>query len=169
MGKRRDWTKVGEVVDKVHELGLSLKDGAGQFGLKPVVLYEYNRLMKRQAPNGGAGVDGGKAAERHLEDWSVQLPEEVQDLIRSHRHEHPTHGFKRIEDELGRPVRHFAYPYGKHDQRVVDAVREAGYVTACTTVRGAVREGADPFLLPRLTIGKRMGMARFLLRLTIRH
>jgi peptidoglycan/xylan/chitin deacetylase (PgdA/CDA1 family) len=76
---------------------------------------------------------------------------------------------KQIEDALGRPVRHFAYPYGHHDDRVVDAVREAGYATACTTLKGAVREGADRFRLPRLTIGKRMGMTRFLLRLTIRH
>jgi len=75
---------------------------------------------------------------------------------------------KRIEDELGREVRHFCYPYGAHDDRVVEAVAEAGYLTACTTLRGAVRPGADPLRLPRLTVGKRMGMARFVLRITVR-
>ena len=76
---------------------------------------------------------------------------------------------KLIEDRLGRRVRHFSYPYGKADRRVVDAVRAAGYETACTTERGAVPAGADPLRLPRLTVGKRMGMLRFLLRLTVRH
>ena len=76
---------------------------------------------------------------------------------------------KMIEDQLGRAVRHFCYPYGKHDARVVEAVREAGYETACTTHKGCVLRGTDPFLLPRLTVGKRMGTRRFLMRLLIRH
>jgi len=76
---------------------------------------------------------------------------------------------KIIEDHLGREVKHFCYPFGAYDERVVDAVREAGYATACTTRRGVVRQGADPLRLPRLTIGKRMGVVRFLLRITVRH
>ncbi|MFQ5515020.1 MAG: polysaccharide deacetylase family protein [Myxococcota bacterium] len=76
---------------------------------------------------------------------------------------------RRIEDQLGRVVRHFCYPYGRHDERVVEAVREAGYRTACTTVRGAVRPDADPLRLPRLTVGKRMGLGRFWLRVGLRH
>jgi len=75
---------------------------------------------------------------------------------------------KAIADQLGSEVRHFCYPFGAYDDRVVAAVREAGYVTACTTVRGAVPHGADPLRLPRLTIGKRMGIVRFILRTTIR-
>ena len=75
---------------------------------------------------------------------------------------------KRIEDEIGRAVRHFAYPYGVHDERTVDAVREAGYATACTTQKGSVRPGADPLRLPRWSVGKRMGALRFLLRMTVR-
>jgi peptidoglycan/xylan/chitin deacetylase (PgdA/CDA1 family) len=74
-----------------------------------------------------------------------------------------------IEDMLGLQVRHFSYPYGEFDERVVDAVREAGYATACTTVKKAVRPGANPLRLPRLTIGKRMGTLRFLLRVLVRH
>ncbi len=76
---------------------------------------------------------------------------------------------KAIEDQLGRAVRHFCYPYGAHDQRVVAAVRQAGYLTACTTRRGALRADADPFRLPRLTVGKRMNLTRFWLRLNVRH
>jgi peptidoglycan/xylan/chitin deacetylase (PgdA/CDA1 family) len=36
----------------------------------------------------------------------------------------------RIEDELGRPVRLLAYPYGEHDVRVQAAARRAGYTVA---------------------------------------
>jgi len=75
---------------------------------------------------------------------------------------------KRLEDILGAEIRHFCYPYGDHDERVVNAVAEAGYATACTTVRGVVRPGDDPLRLPRLAVGKRMGLLRFLARLTFR-
>lgn len=74
---------------------------------------------------------------------------------------------KVLEDALGRAVRHFCYPYGSHNERVVDAVREAGYETACTTERGVVRPGSDPVLLPRLVVGKRMGSVRFLRRILL--
>jgi len=76
---------------------------------------------------------------------------------------------KVIEDALGREVRHFCYPYGAFDERVVEAVREAGYATACTTVKRAVRPGADPLRLPRINIGKRMGTAHFVLRMLVRY
>jgi len=79
-----------------------------------------------------------------------------------------TNSRKRLEDLLGAEVRHFCYPHGDFDDRVVDAVAEAGYATACTTRRGTVRPGADPLRLPRLTIGKRMGLLRFLARVTFR-
>ena len=83
---------------------------------------------------------------------------------------HEVEGSKKIlEDLLGREVRHFCYPYGAFNEKVIDAVREAGYHTACTTLKGVARTGADAFALPRLTIGKRMGSFRFLRRLLTAH
>ncbi len=38
---------------------------------------------------------------------------------------------QRLEDELGRAVRSFAYPHGYHSRSVVDAVRSAGFDSAC--------------------------------------
>ena len=75
---------------------------------------------------------------------------------------------KLIEDRLGGPVHHFCYPYGDHDERVVAAVREAGYRTACTTQRGTVRAGADPLRLARISVGKDHGMRSFVTRLLFR-
>jgi peptidoglycan/xylan/chitin deacetylase (PgdA/CDA1 family) len=76
---------------------------------------------------------------------------------------------KMIEDQIGRRVNHFCYPYGDFDQRIQQAVQAAGYDTACTTARGAVLPGTNPWQLPRLAVGKRMRLERFLLRLVIGH
>jgi peptidoglycan/xylan/chitin deacetylase (PgdA/CDA1 family) len=123
-------------------------------GLRPLLSWPQIREMA------DAGVDFGSHGLTH-----VRLPECGEQQLRAE----VADSRKRIEDRLGRAVRHFAYPYGKLNERVVDAVREAGYSTGCTTTKGAVVAGADPFRLPRLTVGKRMGMVRFLLRFTVRH
>jgi peptidoglycan/xylan/chitin deacetylase (PgdA/CDA1 family) len=55
---------------------------------------------------------------------------------------------KRLEDELGAPVRHLAYPDGRFDGAVVDAVAEAGYRFAYTICRH--RDRRHPLLsVPR--------------------
>jgi peptidoglycan/xylan/chitin deacetylase (PgdA/CDA1 family) len=62
-------------------------------------------------------------------------------------------GSKRdLEQSIGRPVPHFAYPFGRHDDfddRSVDAVRSAAFDTACTTIPGTARSSTDPYRLPR--------------------
>ena len=57
-----------------------------------------------------------------------------------------------LEQSIGRIVPHFAYPFGGRDDfddRSVDAVRSAGFDTACTTISGTARVSADPRRLPR--------------------
>jgi len=57
-----------------------------------------------------------------------------------------------LETLLGREVRHFAYPFGdsaSFDHHSVDAVRVAGFRTACTTERGYVTRWSNPLSLPR--------------------
>jgi len=57
-----------------------------------------------------------------------------------------------LEQAIGRPVPHFAYPFGGRDafdDRSVDAVRSAGFDTACTTLPGTARSSTDPYRLPR--------------------
>ncbi len=60
-----------------------------------------------------------------------------------------------LERLCGRSVSHFAYPFGgrdSFDDCSVDAVRTAGFETACTTIAGNVRFSSDPLLLPRRMI-----------------
>jgi peptidoglycan/xylan/chitin deacetylase (PgdA/CDA1 family) len=54
-----------------------------------------------------------------------------------------------IEDQLGQPVRHFAYPFGRQNQRVRVAAARAGYECAFATGRG---EADDSMAIPRLML-----------------
>jgi peptidoglycan/xylan/chitin deacetylase (PgdA/CDA1 family) len=60
---------------------------------------------------------------------------------------------KACEDFTGERVEHFAYPFGDYDGRTSAAVRDAGFVSACTAAPGVVRRGADPYRLPRVSPG----------------
>ena len=58
----------------------------------------------------------------------------------------------RIEERTGARVRAFCYPRGDFDPRVKNAVREAGYDLACTTMEGCVTQDTHPFSLRRTFI-----------------
>jgi peptidoglycan/xylan/chitin deacetylase (PgdA/CDA1 family) len=68
----------------------------------------------------------------------------------------------RLEDELGRRSRFFAYPYGDHDGRVQAAVRKAGYEAAFALAAGADRD--DRFALPRIDLYRRDSLLRATLK-----
>ena len=98
MAKGRNWDEVGELIEKIKELGLSYKDGADQFGIKPWVLYEYNRRHGGVAAEEDR-VDSSESA-RDSPKKSVSLPDEIKKLITDYRKKNPDYGFKRIQDEL---------------------------------------------------------------------
>ena len=78
----------------------------------------------------------------------------------------------RLEQQLGVPVRHFAYPYGRRGDcgpRESSLARQAGFASAATTRKGVIRPGrpVDPFRLPRNTLnGARTGTASLQAHLT---
>lgn len=57
-----------------------------------------------------------------------------------------------LEDNLNEPITSLAYPAGRFDDRVVEHVQRAGYLTAWDKGGGAVRPGDDPFRLPRVRV-----------------
>jgi peptidoglycan/xylan/chitin deacetylase (PgdA/CDA1 family) len=59
---------------------------------------------------------------------------------------------KFLEDKLGVPVDHFAYPYGDMNASFRHIVKTAGYKTACSTRSGFNSDGIDLFELRRLEI-----------------
>jgi peptidoglycan/xylan/chitin deacetylase (PgdA/CDA1 family) len=59
---------------------------------------------------------------------------------------------KELEQLLNKKISHFAYPFGRaedFDDDSVDAVRLAGFETACTTLPGSVGPSTDRYRLPR--------------------
>lgn len=61
----------------------------------------------------------------------------------------------RLEQRLGIPIRHFAFPYGQSADcgpRDFAIVRDTGYATGSTTHKALIRPGANPYALPRHTI-----------------
>lgn len=62
-------------------------------------------------------------------------------------------GSRRLLGELlGHPVDFFAYPFGRHDSRVVAAVKSAGYRAALSVLPGFNRRDVDPFRIRRLDV-----------------
>lgn len=72
-----------------------------------------------------------------------------------------------LESILSRSVESFAYPYGTQwdvSPTTVGIVRQAGFHLACANVPGQVRQGSDPFWLPRHLV-RDWGEAEFRRRL----
>lgn len=57
-----------------------------------------------------------------------------------------------LEDLLGRPVPYFAYPYGRYDENVVEAVKASGYTAAFSVQPGFNRRDVDPYRIRRLDV-----------------
>jgi peptidoglycan/xylan/chitin deacetylase (PgdA/CDA1 family) len=74
-----------------------------------------------------------------------------------------------LENLLGAEVPQFSYPYGAHDQRVVDAVRRAGFAAATTTHRGRARPGDDLFRLRRVVVAGANLLHQMLLKVLTRY
>ncbi|HSX02269.1 MAG TPA: polysaccharide deacetylase family protein [Candidatus Saccharimonadia bacterium] len=55
-----------------------------------------------------------------------------------------------LEQELGHPIRDFAYPYGNYNATTIQIVQEAGYATAVTTAPGQYQLPGQPYTLRRL-------------------
>jgi peptidoglycan/xylan/chitin deacetylase (PgdA/CDA1 family) len=58
----------------------------------------------------------------------------------------------RLEEELGRPAVHLAYPYGAYNPGVRAIAAESGYVTACSTRAGLSEADDDLLAVHRVTV-----------------
>jgi peptidoglycan/xylan/chitin deacetylase (PgdA/CDA1 family) len=71
-----------------------------------------------------------------------------------------------LERTAGAPVTSFCYPYGDVDDRVVEAVRAAGF-RAATVIRGGIsKDLSDPFRLKRVAVRGTHTRLDFVLALT---
>jgi len=66
-----------------------------------------------------------------------------------------------LEEGLGHPVRHLAYPFGSNSTRTRELAHEAGYLTACTTHEALATPRDELLALPRVPILGTEGMREF--------
>lgn len=97
--------------------------------------------------------------EHELRDWLAAGQEigshgvrhrQLTKLSRADAREEIAGSKKKLEDLLGRPVRHFCYPYGRWNPALAEMVAEAGYATACTMEFGVNEPGASSWSLRRI-------------------
>lgn len=62
-----------------------------------------------------------------------------------------------LEKEYGIKVVSFAYPNGAFDQQAIEVVKEAGFTTAVSTIKGIDQSNQNRFYLYRLRPGYRVG------------
>jgi peptidoglycan/xylan/chitin deacetylase (PgdA/CDA1 family) len=74
---------------------------------------------------------------------------------------------RRLQDELGRPVLHLAYPFGSYDDAVRDAAAETGYVTACSTRHGLSGTDDDLLALHRANVYGHDSLFNFICRVRL--
>ena len=68
---------------------------------------------------------------------------------------------KQLQQMFGVPVNFFCYPAGRFDDRVVAAVKAAGYLGATTTQLGLAKPSENPYQLPRVRINGSDGLSGF--------
>lgn len=129
------------------------------------VQHELARLLELLKVN----IDGGRPEVLEALSWDElrYLDRDGRIEIGGHTHTHPIlsrcseeharweilHSAKRLRDELGHPVRCFAYPNGGPSdfqaRQSAPWLAEAGYQAAFSMVNGRVLAGADVWQLPR--------------------
>ncbi len=75
-------------------------------------------------------------------------------------------GSKRaIEERLNAPCPYICWPYGKSDDKAVEAARRAGYAAMFTMEAGVVRKGSDPFAISRNRVSDNVFWFRLKMRI----
>ena len=70
-----------------------------------------------------------------------------------------------LENQFDCSVEHFCYPYGSHNDEIIEITKDAGYRTAATVNRGRVKSGDNLFALPRVPITHRTFVHLFLMKI----
>ena len=122
--------------------------GAGT-AVPPVMLPADWEELRRAAH---AGFEIGAHSMHHHDLTTLTSDELAHDLLACSN---------RIALHLGIRPSTFAYPYGRWDKRVRNAVRAAGFTTAVTLDGGANGRRADPWALRRQNIPAGIGRAAF--------
>jgi peptidoglycan/xylan/chitin deacetylase (PgdA/CDA1 family) len=112
---------------------------------------EFAPLSRDQVRAVSPLIEFGAHSATHPILSKVSCPDELKSEIEGSK--------RRIEKELDRPVVHFGYPNGRHQDisaAVVEAVCAAGFRTAVTSEPGLIDSTDDPLYLPRIGVAPEM-------------
>ena len=70
-----------------------------------------------------------------------------------------------LENQFNCTINHFCYPYGSHNDEIIEITKDAGYSTATTVNRGRAKYGDSLFTLPRVSITHRTFVHLFLIKI----
>ena len=70
-----------------------------------------------------------------------------------------------LESQFNCSINHFCYPYGSHNDKIIEITKDAGYRTATTVNRGRAKSGDNLFTLPRVPITHRTFVHLFLMKI----
>jgi len=76
---------------------------------------------------------------------------------------------KFLEDKFKTEVKHFCYPYGDFSEDAINVVKESGYLTATTVIRGRASVKSNLFKLPRVLVNHRTLPLSILLKVLTRY
>jgi peptidoglycan/xylan/chitin deacetylase (PgdA/CDA1 family) len=133
-------------------LPLAVPELAAEAAAQPEELSTYPWERVRELAERGVEVGSHTCSHPHL-------PRLADDELERELRESRT----RLEDELGRPCRFLAYPFGDENGRVRAAARRAGY-DAAFALPGDVA-APDDFALPRLAVWRRDTLPRLAVKL----
>lgn len=125
-------------------------DREGELVGRPLMGWQEIRDMLR------GGITFGAHSRTHPEFRSLTL-EQTRDEIKGARMD--------LEAELGKPIRTFAYPYGKYDATIRAVVEQAGYWGSCGVRDGLNTLKTSPYELRRIEIFGTDSLFRFVLKL----
>jgi peptidoglycan/xylan/chitin deacetylase (PgdA/CDA1 family) len=167
-------------------VALTFDDAYADFGEVALpLLAEFGMTATLFVPTAYAGGWSGwmrcdGEGDRRILSWAALAEIAAQGIeIGAHSHTHPeldrlsargitaevTVPKTMLEDQLGRPVTAFAYPYGRYDRRGRDAVAAAGYQAACTMNSWAAWPGDHALELPRIAVFHHMDSVDLAVRL----
>ena len=132
---------------------LDVPELASEAAMRPAELATMGWDTLRRLTDAGVEVGSHTATHAHLASLSTA---EIERELRESR--------LRLEDELRRPCRFLAYPYGEFDERVRRAAEAAGY-EAAFALESAER-GFDRYALPRVGLYRNDGIVRATLKTT---
>jgi peptidoglycan/xylan/chitin deacetylase (PgdA/CDA1 family) len=122
-----------EIIEEINSLsGVDILFSEG-----PMLSWEEIREMSEN------GMEFGAHTRRHPNLVSQPTLEEARWEIEQSKRD--------IEGKLGKEVKAFAYPYGKFDERIMEIVKEAGFMGAVTMLPQWVKGGENPYLLGRIS------------------